>query len=117
MVEMVLFPQIRYDTGHWPGKSFASMGKKSLGKRSKMSLLQNERRSEIERKIFWARMSGEIARKRSSATPQDDFTRKTPHRLFLADRSRCSFCKRLKWIVWGKRGEITDRAVSTCRFF
>jgi hypothetical protein len=33
-----------------------------------MSLLRNERRSEIERKIFWARMSGEIARKRSSAT-------------------------------------------------
>jgi hypothetical protein len=33
-----------------------------------LSLLQNERRSEIERKIFWARMSGEIARKRSSAT-------------------------------------------------
>jgi hypothetical protein len=32
MVEMVLFPQIRYDTGHWPGKSFASMGKKIQGK-------------------------------------------------------------------------------------
>jgi len=31
------------------------------------SLMQNERRSEIERKIFCARMSCETARKRSSA--------------------------------------------------
>jgi hypothetical protein len=36
--------------------------------RKQMSFLQNERRGEIERKIFWARMSCEIARKRSSAT-------------------------------------------------
>jgi len=52
------------EDGHRPGGTVHRLNDKL----KQWSLLQNERRSEIERKIFWTRMSGEIARKRSSAT-------------------------------------------------
>jgi len=56
------------------------------------SLLQHERRREIERKIFRARMSCEIARKRSSAPLRTIYKEDAAQEIF-ADRSRSVILK------------------------